>query len=251
MKTYRKYLRNQSLPGENEITTDQEKGLPFLPVQKPYAEGGKLIDLIPSEKFTIGRLPLIDLIRSRESRRKYSSKPISLEELSFLLWSTQGVTKISQNGMYSRRTVPSGGAMHPFETYLLVNNVEGIAKGKYRYLPIEHKLLKEPTTERHKIDRIGDICEGQEFVAEGAVVFVWTVRCYRTEWRYGDDSLKDILISVGHVCQNLYLACESIGAGTCAILSYQQESLDELIGIDGDEEIALYLAPVGKIRENG
>lgn len=67
------------------------------------------------------------------------------------------------------------------------------------------------------------------------------------EWRYGDDSLKDVLISVGHICQNLYLACEAIGAGICAIVAYQQDKLDDLIGVDGHDEIALYLAPVGKV----
>jgi len=71
--------------------------------------------------------------------------------------------------------------------------------------------------------------------------------CVRNGLKRGEDSLKDILMSVGHICQNLYLASESIGAGTCAIVAYQQEPLDDLIGVDGDEEIALYLAPVGKV----
>jgi nitroreductase len=54
-------------------------------------------------------------------------------------------------------------------------------------------------------------------------------------------------MDVGHVCQNLYLACEAINAGTCAIGAYDQEAVDELIGVDGEEEFAIYLAPVGKL----
>jgi nitroreductase len=77
-----------------------------------------------------------------------------------------------------------------------------------------------------------------------------SVRPPRTEYRYGEDSLKDILISVGHICQNLYLASESIGAGTCSIIAYNQRLLDNFIGVDGDDEIALYLAPVGKIQQH-
>jgi SagB-type dehydrogenase family enzyme len=250
MTTYRKYLKNQTLPGMSEMETDQIKGLPLPPIQKPHPAGGRLVDLVSPVEFTLGRMPLVDAIRGRESRRKYTEEPLSLEELSFLLWATQGVRELIRNGLVTLRTVPCGGGMHPFETYLLVNRVGGVEPGIYRYLAIEHKLYQEAAGEIQRIERIGEICNGQHFVGKGAVVFIWAVRPYRTEWRYGEDSLKDILISAGHICQNLYLACESIGAGTCATVAYQQEPLDDLIGVDGDEEIALYLAPVGKVAKS-
>ena len=78
-------------------------------------------------------------------------------------------------------------------------------------------------------------------------MFIWTAIPYRTVWRYGVDLIKDILMGVGHICQNLYLACEAIQAGTCAIVSYSQEELDSFLKLDGEEEISLYLSPVGKI----
>ncbi|MFN2266786.1 MAG: nitroreductase family protein, partial [Desulfonatronovibrio sp.] len=55
-----------------------------------------------------------------------------------------------------------------------------------------------------------------------------------------------ILMDIGHVCQNLYLACEAVGAGTCAVAAYDQEAMDDLLGLDGVDEFAIYLAPVGK-----
>jgi SagB-type dehydrogenase family enzyme len=247
MTLYRKYLKNQTLPNMTEMETDQKKGLPLPPIQKPYAQDGDLIDLVPPAEITLGRIALIDAINQRESRRKYTDAPLSLEELSFLLWTTQGVRRLIRNGLVTARSVPSGGGMHPFETYLLVNRVEGVAPGLYRYLAVEHKLYRETAKEIASAGQIGEICNGQNFVGNGAVVFIWTARPYRTEWRYGEDSLKDLLISAGHICQNLYLACEAIGAGTCAILAYQQAALDALIGVDGEEEVALYLAPVGKV----
>lgn len=94
------------------------------------------------EQFSIGRIPLIDAIRNRRSRRKFKEKPLTLEELSFLLWATQGVQKLIRNGLITLSTVPSGGAMHPFETYLLINSVNSVRHGLYRYLALEHKLLK-------------------------------------------------------------------------------------------------------------
>jgi len=247
MTDYRKYFRNQWLPGMSEEETDQMKGLPLPPMQKPYPADAKLVDLVAAEDMAIGQVPLIEAIDNRRSRRKYTDEPLSLEELSFLLWCTQGVQKLVRNGLLTLRTVPSGGGMHPFETYLVVNRVTGVEPGLYRYLALEHKLYPVDLRTGDWAERVGEASNGQTFVGKGAVAFVWSVRPYRTEWRYGDDSLKDVLISVGHICQNLYLACEAIGAGTCAIVAYQQDKLDDLIGVDGHDEIALYLAPVGKV----
>lgn len=88
---------------------------------------------------------------------------------------------------------------------------------------------------------------GADLVGESAVVFVWTTIPYRTEWRYSAIAYKGILVDVGHVCQNLYLACEAIGVGTCAILAYEQKAVDNLIGVDGENEFTIYLAPVGRV----
>ena len=240
---YRKHLKNPVLTEES----DQRKGLSLPPMQKPYPEDAKLIDLVSPEDFKIGDVSLIKAIKNRVSHRKYSKASLTLEEFSFLLWSTQGVKELAREGRITLRTVPSGGAMHPFETYLLINRVENITPGLYRYLAIEHKLLPITTEAKDLLEEINEICNKQTFVGKSAVVFIWSARPYRTEWRYGEDSLKDILMSVGHICQNLYLACEAINSGTCAIVAYQQDKLDEFIGVDGDTEISLYVAPVGKL----
>ena len=97
-------------------------------------------------------------------------------------------------------------------------------------------------------DKISRACLGQSFIGESAVVFVWAAIPYRTEWRYSVIAYKDILIEAGHICQNLYLACEAIGAGICAIAAYDQKAMDSLIGVDGIDEFTVYLAPVGKIE---
>ena len=148
-------------------------------------------------------------------------------------------------GTVSLRTVPSAGARHPFETYLLVNRVEGVSPGLYRYLPLEHKLcfLKAGDAPAHAVHRA---CL-EQYVLESAVTFVWTVVPYRTEWRYSLLAHRVILMDAGHVCQNLYLACEAIGAGTCAIGADHQAALDAALEVDGEEEFAIYVAPVGRV----
>jgi SagB-type dehydrogenase family enzyme len=120
---------------------------------------------------------VFECIEDRRSIRKYSGESIKLEELSFLLWSTQGVQKIIGDNTATLRTVPSGGASHTFETYLIVNNVEGLNKGIYRYVPLEHKLLYmyEINEMNTKID---EATPRQPFVpnfaSKSAVLFVWS-----------------------------------------------------------------------------
>jgi len=79
------------------------------------------------------------------------------------------------------------------------------------------------------------------------VVFIWTTIAYRMKWRYGLAAHKVIALDAGHVCQNLYLACEAIGAGTCAVAAYHQQLMDRLVRVDDQEEFVIYLAPVGKV----
>lgn len=225
---------------------DQQKGVAPPPLEKPFDEDAKLIELVNPKEFKVGRVPLIKAIASRESRRAFTDESLTLEEFSFLLWATQGIRVVSENKTWTKRVVPSGGARQPFETYLLVNRVNGIERGIYRYLPIEHKLILV-SDNLPDADNLMERAWYQKFIGNSAVVFVWVAIPYRMEWRYGIISYKDILIEAGHICQNLYLACEAIGAGTCAIAAYEQKVLDELLQIDGEDEITVYLSPVGKV----
>jgi SagB-type dehydrogenase family enzyme len=234
---------------QKDHVTDQRNKLPAPPVQKPYDPDADLIDLVPPDKLTSGTAPIIDVIARRASRRKYTDEALTLEELSFLLWATQGVRKAATKDggiLRTYRTVPSAGARHPLETYIVVNRVEGLDCGLYRYLPVEHKLLLE-RKEDNLAEKVAHASLEQKFIGRGAVIFVWTAIPYRAEWRYSIVAHKMIAQDSGHLCQNLYLAAEAIDAGACAIAAYYQKPMDNLIGVDGEDEFVIYLSPVGKI----
>ncbi|MBE9525191.1 MAG: SagB/ThcOx family dehydrogenase [Chloroflexi bacterium] len=228
------------------LETDQKKQVPHPLLQKPYPDHENLINLVPPEDLTVGKMPLIEVIGQRRSRRKFTDADLTLEEFSFLLWATQGISEIIGNGIATLRTVPSGGARHPFETYLLVNRVAELEPGLYRYLPLYHKLCLLGS-KAQVVEKVNDSSFWDTWQTSGAVLFLWTVIPYRTEWRYGPISPKLIVQDCGHLCQNLYLASESIGAGTCAIGAYDQEKIDRMLGVDGEQEFAICIAPVGKI----
>lgn len=190
---------------------------------------------------------LIALMRDRRSARVYTQESMTLEQLSFLLWATQGVKGLRGKSYATLRTVPCGGARHEFETYLLLRQVDGLRPGAYHYLPMEH-ALEYLHPEEHLEQAISDSLVGQSWAAKANVVFYWAAVPYRAEWRYGIYAHRNILIDVGHVGQNLYLACTGLGLGTCGIGAFSHACCNQLFGLDGDEEFVVYAAPVGTVR---
>ncbi len=228
--------------------TDQARGVPAPPIEKPWPPESIRIDLPGPGQWTIPPKNLEEAIRDRKSRRTFTRAPLALEELAFLLWATQGIRGPVKE-KYAFRTVPSAGCRHALETYLAVLNVQGLDSGLYRYLPLTHQLRVEYAA-ADLPDRLVAATLGQAFCGTAAVVFAWTALPYRMEWRYGPASHKVIALDAGHVCQNLYLACGAIGAGTCAVAAYDQDGMDRLLRVDGQEEFTIYLAPVGKVGDS-
>jgi SagB-type dehydrogenase family enzyme len=252
MENGRKFLKAYDWNQTPDIRSDQQKGIPPPPFQKPYPKDARLIELVSPQNFTIKQISLLEAINRRTSRRGFIDEPLSLEELSFLLWVTQGVHRVAVDTRHgkietTKRTVPSGGSRHPYETYLVVLKVSNLKPGIYRYLALEHKLVFLSSADASLASQMSDICHQQKFVARASVIFIWAIIPYRIEWRYSVAAHKGAAIEVGHICQNLYLACEAIGSGTCAIAAYDQKAIDEFLELDGQNEFVVYLSPVGKI----
>jgi SagB-type dehydrogenase family enzyme len=191
-----------------------------------------------------GGRPLWEVIAQRRSIRGFSNQPITFSELSQLIWATQGIT--SRAWGFEFRATPSAGALYPIETYIVVNRVEEISPGIYHYNVKEAKLslLKEG-------DFGSDLCQAgldQEMLEEAACVFIWTAIVERSKWKYRERAYRYIYMDVGHIGQNLYLAATALNLGCCTVGAFFDEEVDRLIGIDGKEEISVYLGAVGRIR---
>ncbi|KKK40663.1 hypothetical protein LCGC14_1116180 [marine sediment metagenome] len=251
MKNNRKFLRFFDKDEYDRVVpeSDEQKNKPFPLFQKEYAEDSKLVELISPENFNIGKISFLDVFNRRMSRRNYTTERLTLEELSVLLWCTQGVKQVLKSRRGVLRTVPSAGAKSPFETYLIINRVEGLEPGLYRYISFTHHVLFLKSIKDAE-KTIGDLAFGQKFVGKGAVIFCWVAIPYRTEWRYTIVAHKFIAIDLGAVCENLYLACEVINLGTVAIGFYEQNKIDTLLELDGKDEFVVLIAPVGKIKES-
>jgi SagB-type dehydrogenase family enzyme len=228
--------------------SDQEKGLPQPPLEIPPDPALPIIDLPGPETIAVPPLDLRTAIGRRRSIRSYAREPVSLSELAFLLWCTQGVQRVA--GTYATfRTVPSAGARHALETYLLVNDVAGLEPGLYRYLALTHRLQQLETDPTLAV-RIMEACLGQQFILRSGATFLWVAVPYRMTWRYAERGYRELHKDAGHACQNLYLAAEAVGCGVCAVAAYDDDAMAKILGIDGVDRFLIYLATVGK-RERG
>lgn len=227
--------------------SDQRKGIDQPPLQSDHDPDKPTIDLPAPEELAPFRHDLRAAIDRRKSRRRYAEQALKLDELAFLLWSTQGVREVIDT-YATLRTVPSAGARHAFETYLLVNRVEGLENGLYRYLALEHQLINLDAA-ADIAERMTEACWDQTQVKYSAVTFFWAAVPYRMTWRYGERGYRYLHLDAGHVCQNLYLAAEAINAGVCAIAAFQDTALNQILGLDGIEQFVIYLATVGKRQE--
>ena len=247
LQPYRSFLKDTIRKNFDFSKTDQNRGIAPPPIEKPFSQDAVRIDLLKEDvSGVIPDILLAEAIKNRKSHRTYLDQSLQLNELSFLLWATQGIRhQIDQGHAY--RTVPSAGCRHALETYLCVLKVEGLEQGIYRYLPQEHQLLYEFTEER-MAEKLVRAVFRQPYPGKAAVTFIWTAVPYRMEWRYGPAAYKVIALDAGHVGQNLYLACEAVGCGTCAIGAYDQEAIDRMLRVDGVDEFVIYLAPVGKVK---
>lgn len=225
--------------------SDMSQGVPPPEPQKPVPMDANLITLPDIKKILPRRVKNIyDLIQTRRSRREYLAEMIRLKELAILLWATQGIIEFGYG--YSLRTVPSAGARHPIETYVSINHVEKLENGLYRYLPFEHKLLPLKRDPMISIS-LTQACLGQEMFEKCAVAFIWSTVIDRGRWKYQERAYRYIYLDAGHICQNLYLTCEALGLGCCAVAAFDDDAVNKIIDVDGIQEFAIYLATVGSV----
>jgi len=221
----------------NEKQPEQELQADFIPTAMAQQTQGALITLPRPD--TDGEMSLERALTLRRSIRSYTDAPLTLAELSQLLWSGQGIT--NERGF---RTAPSAGATFPLELFVVVNNVQGLRKGIYHYLPAQNRL-RLVDTRQVEID-LARASLGQTMVSEAGAVIVFAAVFERTTRRYGVRGERYIHNEVGHASQNIHLQVAALGLGTVVIGAFRDEEVETLLNL-GEEYRVLYMMPVGKI----
>ena len=252
------FLRSQVRDYDEKAISGLGKGVPQPEMQKAYAKDALVIDLPNIDSASAPKMSFFECTSQRCSRRSYIEKPLTLFELSFILWCTQGIKKIipgyrkyRNDGKNSLRPVPDANGL--FETYIAALNVDSLEQAFYRYLPLTHQLVLH-----FKIDNLADKVadsfnnpmQNQDYTKKAGAVFYWTSLPYRAEWRNTDRFARGIIIGIGHVSQNFYLATEALQCGCVAISGYIQEKADALLNIDGEDELTILCGAVGHVEND-
>jgi SagB-type dehydrogenase family enzyme len=180
-------------------------------------------------------------ILSRQSIRDFSQKPLSLEQLSYLIWASTGIQR-KQKG-FAFRTAPSAGALYPIETYIVINKVEEIPPGVYHYNISDHYLEELKKGDYRSV--ITEAALNQPMCYTAAAVFIWTAIFNRSKCKYGQRAYRYIYLDAGHIAQNLALSASSIHLGTCQIAALYDDQVNKIIDVDGVTESTIYLSVVG------
>ena len=201
---------------------------------------------------------ILTIVGRRRTVRSFGATPLTLLELSRLLWASAGVTAsfITPQGQDFYRATPTAGALYPIETYVVVNKVEGLEPGLYHYRVAGLDILERPIVEgSHSLEqlRVGDLradisaaALDQGLCGKAGAVFIYTAVFARSEWKYRERSYRYFYLDAGHMAAQLSLAAVSQELGTCQIAAFYDDELNSLLSVDGQTEGSLYLTAVGR-----
>ena len=238
---------------ESMEKSDQQNNIPHPTYEREIT--GDFTTLPPFDDAVICP-SYLDLLEQRRSVRTYLDKPLTKKQLAFMLWSAGSIQQYrGKNQMATLRPVPSGGARHPFELYLVARDVEGLEPGLYRYAPIKNVGEKKVTIERlgslfdNYDTKMSDLLVGQKWATKAPVVLFVSCIPYRAEWRYNDLAHRVMLIDLGHIGQNMMLSATALGLGSCLMAAYDQKICDEVFSFDGVEEYTVYALSLGYFEQ--
>lgn len=233
----------EAFQDETKYRREAMRGAPeFSKMPAPFKEyPDKPVVTLP-EPDGVKPRSLKQTIQNRRSVRAYASNPVTIGQLSFMLWASGG-SRGRESGLL-RRTVPSAGGLYPIETYVVVNAIDGLEAGVYHYSVRNHSL------ERLADGRFGDALAHaaleQSQCRVAPVVFVWSAVFGRTTWKYGQRGFRYIYLDAGHVAHALAVAATSLGLGTCQMAALFDDEVNSLLGLDGKQESVVYMSSVGR-----
>ncbi|MEM2390155.1 MAG: SagB/ThcOx family dehydrogenase [Ignisphaera sp.] len=226
--------------------SDKDKAATPVKVNISIIDG---VILLPYPMIRKNVLSTEEAIAFRRSVREYQNMPISIEQLSQLLWATYGVSE-TRHGL---KTTPSAGATYPLEMYIVVGeekvtlpDASALQAGVYKYDPYTHSL---------RLVRAGNFMEelskaavNQRWVKEAAVNIVICAAYERTTRVYGERGYRYVYMEVGHAGQNIYLEATALNLGAVVIGAFHDDWVKSIVNADENEH-PLYIVSVGVPRE--
>lgn len=201
-----------------------------------FVNAETLIDL-PKPSLS-SQVSLEETLKNRRSVREFSKEPLTLKEVSQILWAAQGITDANK-----KRTAPSAGALYPIRVYLLSGNVKRLPAGIYLYEPATHQLVKN--REGDMMNALSDAALGQPWIKNAATVVVLTGVYEITKKKYGERGIKYVHIETGHIAQNILLQVVALDLGAVPVGAFNDNEVRKVLNLS-EKEFPLYIIPIGR-----
>ncbi len=187
-----------------------------------------------------GKVSVEEAILKRRSIRRFRSEPLTLSQLSQLMWAAQGITASG-----GRRAAPSAGATYPLEIFAVTGEqtVDSLSAGVYYYQVDSHAL--DIHIEGDLRPALAEAALGQSCIATSPVDIIVCALYSRTVYRYGRRGERYVHIEVGHVSQNVSLQAVALGLGTVMVGAFDDEQVRTVLHLE-EQLRPLYIIPVGK-----
>lgn len=186
-----------------------------------YAQDTGTIALLPAQ--TEGGKPLMQALKDRKSERKFSTKEISLQLLSDLLWAAFGVNRPDTGG----RTAPSAHNMQEIDIYVATSD------GLYLYDAKANALMLVLAED------LRSLTGRQSFVNDAPINLILVADHNRMTGLTGEEKDFYETIDAGYISQNVYLFCASAGLATVARTYFNKLSLTKAMRLRPSQTIIL------------
>ena len=233
----------------DDLITELEHKIEILVSELPRKHNEDEIIKLPEPRID-SNISLEKTLTERRSIRKFNNEPVTVDDISQILWAAYGITYPIPDGPEFLRgglkTAPSAGALYPLELYVVAGNVTNLPAGIYKYLPETHALI--PILEGDKRQPLCNAALQQPWVLEAPASIVYSAFFNRSTDKYGERGRERyVCMDLGHSAQNIYLQATALGLGTVAIGAFSDVQLKLTIRMTKEEE-PLYIMPLGKIR---
>jgi len=187
-----------------------------------------------------GNISVEEALSARRSRRVFTDLPLTIEQVSQLLWSAQGITE----EIHGLRAAPSAAKIYPLEIYIVIGNdkVEDLKEGVYHYIPSQHSL--QLILDGDHRSELSEACVDKNNIGNSPVILVITVELSRATNVFGEKGVYFACMEVGHVAENVYLQVEALGLGTSVYGGINSKLITEILNLP-QEYTPLYVMPVG------
>jgi SagB-type dehydrogenase family enzyme len=178
-----------------------------------------------------------NFLKKRRTLREFCEKKIKKRSLLNILIYSYGI-----NNDLGFRYTPSAGALYPIKFFIYINNVSGIKKGLYLYLPELNKLiLYQEMIDKRNFDKI---FYNQDFVIKSNAIIVFVANFNLNIEKYGQRGIRYVFLDAGHIAQNISLIALKENLKSVLIGGFLDYELKLLLNLDNND-YPIYAIAIG------